>query len=514
MHIKTALISVSDKTGLVELAKFLAAHHVKMLSTGGTASVLREAGIATVEVSQLTGFAEILGGRVKTLHPRIYAGLLAERDKPEHQQMMQQLGLDYIDLLVVNLYPFKQALSGPLEVAIENIDIGGAAMIRAAAKNYRFVTVVVDPADYNLIVRAIEGDELSEALRLRLATKAFSHTAKYDLTVAAYFAGLSKCLPEELGTVEDEEQILFLKRKTKLRYGENPHQFAALYVDAFRPCSGITEAVQLQGKELSYNNYLDMDAAVGLVDELDEVACVIVKHTNPCGVGLGRSALEAFLEARAVDQVSAFGGIVAFNAPVDAVTAEEIAKTFFEVIVTPGFSKEALERLSQRKNLRLVVRASSGERGQEVRSVEGGGLLVQTSDDRTFERAGCQVKTKRQPTELEWQDMKLAWTICKHAKSNAIVYVRNSKLLGIGAGQTSRIDAARFGAQKVESGLSAAVMASDAFFPFRDSVDEAARQGVTAIIQPGGSIRDQEVIDAADEHNLAMVFTGIRHLRH
>lgn len=522
MKIERALISVSDKTAVVELARCLNEHSITIVSTGGTAKTLRDAGIAVMDVESVTGFPEVLDGRVKTLHPAIHGGILARRNLETHQQTLSKMHISGIDLVVVNLYPFRETVSRPdvdLETAIENIDIGGPAMIRSAAKNHQDVVVVVDPADYSLIIDAINtNSEIPAGKRLQLATKAFAHTAKYDLAISAYLAKVSGELPAELGDTRDglpEEIVLFLSRRESLRYGENPHQAASLFCDLLRPEQG--RPVQHHGKELSYNNYVDMEAAVELVEDFDTTACAIIKHTNPCGVGLGATPLEAYSNALSTDPVSAFGGIVAFNTTVDLNTATELSKLFLEVIITPAFTPDALEFLKNKKNLRLITYSQKKKGEKQLRKVVksiGGEYLVQSMDTLTFDRASCAVKTHREPTESEWRDLGLAWTICKHVKSNAIVYAGQNRLVGVGAGQMSRIDSVRFGAQKARLPLSGTVLASDAFFPFRDSVDEAAKHGITAIIQPGGSIKDSEVIDAANEHGLAMVFTGVRHFRH
>lgn len=523
MKIKRALISVSDKTAIVELAKCLNKHSITIISTGGTARTLRAEGIDVIDVESVTGFPEILDGRVKTLHPAIHGGILARRDLDLHQKTLREMHISNIDLVVVNLYPFRETVSRPvdLETALENIDIGGPTMIRSAAKNHQNVVVVVDPADYSLIMHCVseKDGEISAEERLRLATKAFAHTAKYDLAISAYLSKVSGELPAELGSMHQElsdEVILFLSRQESLRYGENPHQTAALFCDLLRPEQGIATARQHHGKELSYNNYVDMDAAVELVEDFDSIACAIIKHTNPCGVGLGATPLEAYSNALSTDPVSAFGGIVAFNTTVDPDTAMELSKLFLEVVVAPDFTSEAFEILKKKKNLRLITFSQKPKKAKQlgrIRSISGG-HLIQSTDNLKFDRTTCTVKTKRAPSESEWNDLALAWTVCKHVKSNAIVYAGQNRLVGVGAGQMSRIDSVRFGAQKAQLPLSGTVLASDAFFPFRDGIDEAARHKITAIIQPGGSIKDQEVIDAANEHKIAMVFTGTRHFRH
>lgn len=523
MRIRRALISVSDKTAIVELAKCLNQHSITIISTGGTAKTLKAAGIDVTEVESVTHFPEILDGRVKTLHPAIHGGILARRNLELHQQTLREMNISTIDLVVVNLYPFRQTVSrldADLETAIENIDIGGPAMIRSAAKNHQDVAVVVDPADYSLIMRCVinEGAEVSAEERIKLAAKAFAHTAKYDLAISAYLTRVTGQLPTELGDMCEEipdEIVLFLSRKESLRYGENPHQAASLFRDLLRP-EQVT-VTQHNGKELSYNNYIDMEAAVDLVEDFDSTACAIIKHTNPCGVGLGATPLEAYSNALSTDPVSAFGGIVAFNTTVDLDAATELSKLFLEVIIAPDFTSDALELLKKKKNLRLITFSKKKRKEEQLRKAvrsTSSGYLIQSADNLRFNRSSCTVKTKRAPSEREWDDLALAWTICKHVKSNAIVYAGQKRLVGVGAGQMSRIDSVKFGAQKAQLPLSGTVLASDAFFPFRDGIDEAAKHKITAIIQPGGSIRDQEVIDAADEHGIAMVFTGIRHFRH
>ena len=521
-RITRALVSVSDKTGLLELAACLARHGVEILSTGGTAKALREAGHRVVEVGDHTGFPEIMDGRVKTLHPRIHGGLLARRDDAAHVAAMQAHGIAPIDLLVVNLYPFEATIArgADFATAIENIDIGGPAMIRAAAKNHDSVAVVVEAADYAALVAEMDahGGATTAALRRRLAAAAYARTGAYDAAISRWFAAQN-------GDAWPTRLVLAGERREVLRYGENPHQSAAFYAGgAARP--GVATARQLQGKELSYNNYNDTDAAFEAVAEFAEPACVVVKHANPCGVARGATPREAYLRALACDPVSAFGGIVALNRPLDAGTAAEIAKLFVEVIVAPEATAEAQAIIAAKKNLRLLVTGGVPDPaagGLSVRTLAGG-YLVQDRDAGRVARADLKVVTKRAPDARELDDLLFAFAVAKHVKSNAIVYARDGATVGIGAGQMSRIDSSRIAAWKAAEGATAAgearsraigsVVASDAFFPFADGLVAAAEAGVTAVIQPGGSIRDAEVIAAADARGLAMVFTGMRHFRH
>jgi len=521
-RITRALVSVSDKTGLLELAACLARHGVEILSTGGTAKALREAGHRVVEVGDHTGFPEIMDGRVKTLHPRIHGGLLARRDDAAHVAAMQAHGIAPIDLLVVNLYPFEATIArgADFATAIENIDIGGPAMIRAAAKNHDSVAVVVEAADYAALVAEMDahGGATTAALRRRLAAAAYARTGAYDAAISRWFAAQN-------GDAWPTRLVLAGERREVLRYGENPHQSAAFYAGGpARP--GVATARQLQGKELSYNNYNDTDAAFEAVAEFAEPACVVVKHANPCGVARGATPREAYLRALACDPVSAFGGIVALNRPLDAGTAAEIAKLFVEVIVAPEATAEAQAIIAAKKNLRLLVTGGVPDPaagGLSVRTLAGG-YLVQDRDAGRVARADLKVVTKRAPDARELDDLLFAFAVAKHVKSNAIVYARDGATVGIGAGQMSRIDSSRIAAWKAAEGATAAgearsraigsVVASDAFFPFADGLVAAAEAGVTAVIQPGGSIRDAEIIAAADARGLAMVFTGMRHFRH
>ena len=517
--VRRALISVSDKTGIVELASALRERGIELLSTGGTARLLAQHGIAAREVGDYTGFPEIMAGRVKTLHPRVHGGLLGRRGVDE--AVMQAHGIAPIDLLVVNLYPFAATIAQPgcsFDEAVENIDIGGPAMLRAAAKNHESVSVVVDPQDYRALLDelAASNSQTGLALRQRLAAKAFAHTAQYDATVAGY---LAQQLGEAAQASAPDLSLSFHKR-LDLRYGENPHQQAAFYVDPAASGASVTSAQQLQGKELSYNNIADADTALECVRQFAAPACVIVKHANPCGVATASSAGEAYALAYRTDPTSAFGGIIAFNRELDADCAQAIiTRQFVEVIVAPAVTAAALAVLATKDNVRVL---STGDLGlptsqrREYRSVTGG-LLVQTRDDGRIRERDVRVVTARSPTAAEFADLMVAWDVCKFVKSNAIVCVRDGATIGIGAGQMSRVISSRIAAMKAgEAGLdlAGAAMASDAFLPFRDGLDAVAAFGIRAVIQPGGSMRDAEVIAAANEHGIAMVFTGMRHFRH
>ena len=519
--IARALISVSDKTGLVELARGLVAEGLEILSTGGTAKALYAAGVAVREVSDFTGAPEILDGRVKTLHPRVHGGILG-RPTAKHREEMRQAGLSPIDLVVVNLYPFRETVArgAPFEEVIENIDIGGPAMIRSAAKNHERVAVVVEPADYGRVLAEIQGaGEVSAALRFELARKAFAHTAAYDGAVASYLGRVTA--PD--APLADFPRTLHLSARLErtLRYGENPHQKAAFYVQDDAGGPSLAHAQVLQGKELSYNNLLDLDAAMRIAAEFLAPAVAIIKHSNPCGVAISDGGIaDAYRRARETDPVSAFGGIVAVNRPVDAALGRELSETFLECVIAPGYAPEALAALAPKKNLRLLAydfaRDGSGEADAaalDLRTVAGG-FLVQTRDTTTSAAAAGRVASRRAPTVAELIDLDFAWRVAKHVKSNAIVFAGAGRTLGIGAGQMSRVDSVRIAISKARAPLAGAVLASDAFFPFRDGVDEAARAGVTAVIQPGGSVRDDEVLAAADEHGMAVVRTGERHFRH
>ncbi|HET7671503.1 MAG TPA: bifunctional phosphoribosylaminoimidazolecarboxamide formyltransferase/IMP cyclohydrolase [Burkholderiales bacterium] len=508
-HARRALVSVSDKTGIVDFARGLAAAGFSILSTGGTAALLAREGIAVTEVASYTGFPEMLEGRVKTLHPKIHAGLLARRDQ---EAELRRAGIDRIELVVVNLYPFESTVAKPgctLDDAIENIDIGGPTMLRAAAKNHGAVAAVVDPADYPRVLAELRKGALSDGTRFTLAQKVFAHTAAYDGAIANYLTSRDQEFPEKLN--------LQFTKVQDLRYGENPHQSAAFYRDA-RPMAGSLAGYrQLQGKELSYNNIADADAAWECVKQLDASACVIVKHANPCGVAVARTPRDAYLKAFKTDPVSAFGGILAFNRPLDRAAAEAIGQQFAEVIIAPQVEAEAIEFFATKANLRVLeVPLGAGAQAHDFKRV-GGGLLVQSSDSKAIGKADLRVVTKRAPDEAQMADLLFAWRVAKFVKSNAIVFCRDGMTLGVGAGQMSRVDSVRIAALKAGAAklsLAGSVVASDAFFPFRDGVEVLAEAGAAAVIQPGGSVRDDEVIAAANERGLAMVFTGVRHFRH
>ena len=516
---RRALLSVSDKHGLVEFAAQLVAHGVEIISTGGTWKLLHAAGIAVREVADVTGFPEIMDGRVKTLHPKIHGAILGRRGTDD--AVMAEHGITPIDLIVVNLYPFEQTVAKPqvgIDEAIENIDIGGPAMVRASAKNYAHVGIVVDPADYGAVLAALDAGGLDDAFRRRLATKAFAHTSRYDAAVAGYLSGLNEqdgrdFFPGVLG--------LQFERKQAMRYGENPHQRAAFYTERHPPSGSIGAARQLQGKELSYNNVADADAALECVKSFVKPACVIVKHANPCGVAVSLDGIgKAYDLAYQTDPTSAFGGIIAFNRELDGATAQAIVeRQFVEVIIAPLVSEEARKVVAAKQNVRLLESGAWLDvpfTALDYKRV-GGGLLVQDRDDHRIHVEELKVVSKRAPTEAELHDLVFAWKVAKFVKSNAIVYARNRQTIGVGAGQMSRVYSAKIaGIKAYDEKLTVAgsVMASDAFFPFRDGIDAAATAGITAVIQPGGSMRDAEVIAAADEHGMAMVFTGIRHFRH
>jgi phosphoribosylaminoimidazolecarboxamide formyltransferase/IMP cyclohydrolase len=556
--IRRALISVSDKTGIVDFALELKAFGVEIISTGGTAKALRDAGIDVRDVSDVTGFPEMMGGRVKTLHPKVHGALLAVRDNSEHVAAMEKHEIEPIDMVVINLYPFEQTVAHPditVEEAIEQIDIGGPALIRSAAKNYKDVAVITSPNIYRQIRTELILDDgaLTLATREQLARLAFMRTALYDSAIFPYlsanldgaktseifppipeilapmttymslFSSAMKALTGQQFQAAGDEQFealeqLSLNKITDLRYGENPHQFAALYETETSPTTiktgGVANSDQLAGKEMSFNNYVDADAAWQLVCDFDELVCAIIKHTNPAGVALGESAEEAYRRALATDPTSAFGGIVAFNRNVDEAAARAVVEIFTEVIVAPDYEPAAVEVLKTKKNLRVLRTAKQeGLEGFEYKQISGG-MLVQTRDTHKLKREDLKVVTKREPTEHEIRDLLFAWTVCKHTKSNAIVYAREGQTIGVGAGQMSRVDSVRLGAMRAQLPVKGSVLASDAFFPFRDGIDEAAKHGITVVIQPGGSMRDAEVIAACDEQNIAMVFTGIRHFKH
>jgi phosphoribosylaminoimidazolecarboxamide formyltransferase/IMP cyclohydrolase len=530
--IRRALLSVTDKSGLLEFARALAGHGVELVSTGGTARALREAGLEIRDISDLTGFPEMLDGRVKTLHPKVHGGILHMRGNAEHVAAVKAHAIEPIDMVVVNLYAFEKTANKPgvaFSDVIENIDIGGPSMVRSAAKNFEDVAIVTSVADYAAIAEelAANGGALGRATRWRLAKAAFAVTAAYDAGIATTLESIAEPAAHGVAAVFDVEAMPPAVRvidplKEVLRYGENPHQKAALYVDGSG--SGVAAAKQLQGKELSYNNIVDLDACWELVGEFDaaeDAAVAIIKHTNPCGAATGATVREAYLRALETDPVSAFGGIIGINREVDAEAAEEIAKLFVEAIVAPSFTAGALERFAAKKNLRLLeISSGRGVAGKVERTLKqvSGGFLMQDADRATVALADLQVATERAPTPEEMRALRFAWSTCKHVKSNAIVYARfnagHGQTVGIGAGQTSRVDAAKFGAMKAVLPLAGSVAASDAFFPFADGLETVAAAGVTAVIQPGGSVRDAEVIEAANRLGIAMVFTGIRHFRH
>jgi phosphoribosylaminoimidazolecarboxamide formyltransferase/IMP cyclohydrolase len=525
VKITRALLSVSDKSGLVELGQALAGHGVELVSTGGTAKALRDAGLDVRDVSDLTGFPEMMDGRVKTLHPMVHGGLLAVRDDAEHARAMADHGIGAIDLVVVNLYPFAQTVARGVErdEVIENIDIGGPSMVRSAAKNHAYVAIVTDPTDYGPIVEELAANGATTlATRKRLAAKAFAATASYDAAISSWFAfaDQGEAFPESLSVP--------LKKAAPLRYGENPHQSAALYLPTAMPTRGIAQAEQLQGKELSYNNYNDADAALELVSEFRDgpPTVVIVKHANPCGVASADTLIEAYEAALACDSVSAFGGIIAVNRPLDGPTAQAISGIFTEVVAAPAADEDAKAVFAKKKNLRLLLTGElpdPARPGLMMKSIAGG-MLVQSRDNGRIVRDALKVVTKREPTPQELEDCLFAWMVAKHVKSNAIVYAKGGSTAGIGAGQMNRLESARIAAWKAKDAADKAgwvgprtigsAVASDAFFPFADGLLAAVEAGATAVIQPGGSIRDEEVIAAADEAGLAMVFTGMRHFRH
>jgi phosphoribosylaminoimidazolecarboxamide formyltransferase / IMP cyclohydrolase len=520
-RIQRALISVYDKTGILDFAKGLAALNVEIISTGGTARLLSSNGIPVREVSDLTGFPEILDGRVKTLNPRIAGGLLAIRDNSEHMKQIAEHKIPLIDLVCVNLYPFVETIRKPnvaFEEVIENIDIGGPSMIRAAAKNFQDVAVVTSPNDYSTILAALkEGDGIiSRDTLFELARKAFVCTARYDGQIGQYLSGVEGGRAEKGQVTFPANIFMDFEKISGLRYGENPHQSASFYRWGGQAPSGLAAAQQLQGKELSYNNIVDLEAAWNLVQEFEGPACCIIKHTNPCGTAIGATLREAYVKAYEADPVSAFGSIIALNQIADADTAAEMAKLFVEAIIAPGFRPEALAILGSKKNLR-VISAVPQESGMEWGRFEmkrvSGGILLQDVD-RALAGQETRVVTAREPTQEEQQDLYFAWRVAKHVKSNAIVLARGGRTVGVGAGQMSRVDAAKLSVQKAGGLAHGSALASDAFFPFRDGIDEVGKAGVTAIIQPGGSVRDGEVIEAANEHQIAMIFTGLRHFKH
>ncbi|WNS76016.1 bifunctional phosphoribosylaminoimidazolecarboxamide formyltransferase/IMP cyclohydrolase [Bacillus sp. DTU_2020_1000418_1_SI_GHA_SEK_038] len=509
---KRALISVSDKSGVAEFAKALSELGFEILSTGGTKTALEEIGLPVTGVSDVTGFPEILEGRVKTLNPLIHGGLLAKFDEPSHKKQLDEHQIQPIHVVCVNLYPFQQTIAKPdvtVEDAIENIDIGGPAMLRASAKNHEYVTVVVDPSDYETVLSQLkQNGEVEKETRRKLAAKVFRHTAAYDAMIAEY---MTKLANEEA----PEKLTVTYELKQTLRYGENPHQKASFYRKPLGSEFSIANAQQLHGKELSYNNINDADAALQIVKEFTEPAAVAVKHMNPCGIGNGETVYDAFTKAFAADPVSIFGGIIAFNREVDEATAQKLYEIFLEIIIAPSFSKEALEILKGKKNLRLLTIPFSKQNKEEVKltSIEGG-LLIQDFDLYTLDQAEITIPTKRQPSEEEWKALKLGWKVVKHVKSNAIVVNNAEMTLGIGAGQMNRVGAAKIALEQAGEKANGAAMASDAFFPMDDTVEAAAKAGITAIIQPGGSVRDEDSIKKADEYGITMVFTGVRHFKH
>jgi phosphoribosylaminoimidazolecarboxamide formyltransferase/IMP cyclohydrolase len=516
-RIHRALISVSDKGGVVDFAKALLTHGVQILSTGGTAQLLKLNGVVVTEVADYTGFPEMMEGRVKTLHPKIHGGILARRDKPEHVASMRAHGIDAIDMVVVNLYPFAKTVARPgctMDEAIENIDIGGPALVRAAAKNHAFVAVVTDPADYGGIIEKMAAGRgaLDDATRFALAAKAFSHTAEYDGMISNWLtardrSGKAREFPDRLNVQ--------VRLAQELRYGENPHQQAAFYLERDPPAGSLARFTQLQGKELSYNNIADADAAWECCRSFDVPACVIIKHANPCGVAIAATPLEAYQNAFRTDPTSAFGGIIAFNRALDGAAATAVAKQFVEVVIAPAYEPEALRVLAGKQNVRLLAIEAGGEPNRLDMKRVGGGFLVQTADQ--FDVAYLRTVTLREPTADEMNDLVFAFRVAKFVKSNAIVFCKDGATLGVGAGQMSRVDSTRIASIKAKNaGLSlrGSVAASDAFFPFRDGLDVVARAGARAVIQPGGSMRDTEVIAAANEHGIAMLFTGMRHFRH
>jgi len=523
MGVERALLSVFDKTGIVEFARRLAGLKIEILSTGGTAKLLRESGVAVKDVSEFTNWPEMLGGRVKTLHPKVHGGLLYRRHNADDLKQAREHDIAPIDLLVVNLYPFEATAAKeylPPEELIENIDIGGPTMLRSAAKNFESVTVVTDPADYSRVAAELESSrETTLALRLQLARKVFAMTSRYDGVITMNLERLAlqgeKLEVQQRGGLT-ERVYLALRRQQELRYGENPHQAAALYIPAGHPATGLAAAKQLQGKELSYNNYVDLEAARSLVAEFEGPAAVIIKHNNPCGVAEQATLSDAYAKALASDPVSAFGGVLAFNHIVDALTAEEVAKLFVECIVAPGFADRTQEIFAAKKNLRLLQLPQGGLEDDKELQLKRilGGMLIQQPDLGTLKDKELKVVTKRPPSNAELADLHFAWKVCKHVKSNAIVFAKDRATIGVGAGQMSRVDSVKIAMMKAQNPLKGTVVASDAFFPFPDGVEEAAKAGATAVIQPGGSVKDSEVIATADRLGLAMVFTNIRHFLH
>ncbi|GAK41708.1 bifunctional phosphoribosylaminoimidazolecarboxamide formyltransferase/IMP cyclohydrolase [Paenibacillus urinalis] len=515
MGIKRALVSVSDKTGIVDFCRELSNLGVEIISTGGTSSLLSNEGVPVIGISDVTGFPEIMDGRVKTLHPAVHSGLLAVRDNAEHQQQMKDLGLDYIDLVVVNLYPFQETIAKPgvsYEDAIENIDIGGPTMLRSAAKNHAFVSVVVDAADYEQVLAEVrESGDTTLETRKQLAAKVFRHTAAYDALISDYLSNVN-------GDPLPERYTVTYEKIQDLRYGENPHQQAAFYRKPLAPNGTLTTAEQLHGKELSYNNINDANAALQIVKEFDAPTVVAVKHMNPCGVGTGENIYEAYMKAYNADPTSIFGGIVAANRTIDSDTAVKLSEIFLEIVLAPDFTPEALEILTKKKNIRLLKMGELGsakERTSQfvVTSIDGG-MVVQQSDIHSIDEGDLQVVTDRAPSAEEMKQLLFGWKVVKHVKSNAIVLAADDMTVGVGAGQMNRVGAAKIALEQAGDKAKGAALASDAFFPMGDTVELAAKHGITAIIQPGGSIKDEESIKAANEHGIAMVFTGVRHFKH
>jgi phosphoribosylaminoimidazolecarboxamide formyltransferase/IMP cyclohydrolase len=515
--IQRAILSVTDKTGLVDFAQKLAGMNVELISTGGTAKLLRDSGIRVKDISELTGFPEMLDGRVKTLHPKVHGGILHRRENASHRTAVAEHGIEPIDMVVVNLYAFERTAAKPdvhFEELIENIDIGGPSMIRSAAKNFQDVAVVTSPADYEAVAEELSksGGELSSATKWRLAQKAFATTAAYDSAIASTLERVSANGQFEFHTESGFPNTLRLSfnKIADIRYGENPHQKAAMYTDG--SSAGVANGRQLQGKELSYNNIVDLQAAWDLAQEFEEPVCAIIKHTNPCGTATGKTLVEAYQKALECDPVSAFGGVIGVNRTVDSEAAGEMAKLFLEVIAAPSFDDSAKAKFASKKNLRLVE-INHAPQKWVLKNVSGG-ILVQDADLRSLQESDLKVVTKRPPTAEEKRALLFAWKVCKHVKSNAILYARDGQTVGVGAGQMSRVDSCRIGAMKAVLPLKGTVAASDAFFPFPDGVEEIGKVGATAIIQPGGSVRDKEVIEAADRLGMAMIFTGVRHFRH
>ena len=516
--VKRALISVSDKFGIVDFAKGLDKLGIEILSTGGTAKLLRDGGVKVRDVSDFTGFPEMLDGRVKTLHPKIHGGLLGRRNNPEHVKQMNEHGIMPIDLVIVNLYPFEQTVAKhgcTLEEAIENIDIGGPTMLRSAAKNYTDVAVVASPRDYGRVLQEIQKTgEVSAKTRYELCRTVFMHTARYDSAISAW---LDNQVPDDEKTHFPNILTLQFEKVQNLRYGENPHQQGAFYREFGRKEPSVSNAKQLHGKEMSFNNFLDANSALELAKEYDQIVAVIVKHNNPCGVATGLTLADAYRKARECDPISAFGGVIAFNHMVDFETAKEITSTFMEVVVAPEFAPDALQELMRKRDVRLLdigPKVAGTPEAMDMKKIVGG-LIYQDRDlGKIADVRKLTIVTQRKPTDEEYDGLAFAWKVCKHVKSNAIIFTTKDRTIGIGAGQMSRLDSVRLAVTKAQFPLKGTMLASDAFFPFRDGLDEAAKAGVTAVIQPGGSIKDQDVIEAANEHGIAMVFSAMRHFRH